>query len=254
MSSPSSPSSFIIPTRFRGPARSGNGGWAAGSLAHAAYGVPRGAVEVRLRMPPPLETTLAVTEGGTEHEGWTLLRDGEDLVAQAREVDRDLTPVAPVPLAAAREAEASYPGLRTHPFPTCFVCGTGADDGLRIFPGHVGEGRVASSWTAGSTLPRHEGDEDGAEDDHVSVAAAWAALDCVGGWTSDLVERPMVLGTYTVRVDALPRVGDDHVVVGEARGVEGRKTFTASSLYDADGRLLAVAEHLWVTIDPSAFN
>ena len=48
---------------------------------------------------------------------------------------------------------ASYAGLRSHPFPTCFSCGTGrADgDGLRIFPGRVadqtGAARVAATWT-----------------------------------------------------------------------------------------------------------
>jgi hypothetical protein len=43
-------------------------------------------------------------------------------------------------------------------------------------------------------------------------------------------------------------------VVGEARSAEGRKTFTASTLYDADGRAVAVAEHLWITVDPATFR
>ena len=48
----------------------------------------------------------------------------------------------------------------------------------------------------------------------------------------------MVLGRMTARVDALPVVGEEHVVVGQARGHDGRKTFTASTLYDADGRVV----------------
>jgi hypothetical protein len=83
---------------------------------------------------------------------------------------------------------------------------------------------------------------------------AWAALDCVGGWAGDLTERMMVLAQITARVHTLPLIGEEHVVVGEARGREGRKTWTASSVYDADGRVLAVAEHLWIAVDAAAFR
>jgi hypothetical protein len=64
----------------------------------------------------------------------------------------------------------------------------------------------------------------------------------------------MVLGRITARVLTLPLIGEEHVVVGEPRGAEGRKTWTASTLYDADGRVLAVAEHLWITVDPARFG
>ena len=57
----------------------------------------------------------------------------------------------------------------------------------------------------------------------------------------------------TAQVDALPRIGEEHVVVGLGRRTEGRKTFTAAALYDADGRLLGRAEHLWLAVDPAAF-
>ena len=35
---------------------------------------------------------------------------------------------------------------------------------------------------------------------------------------------------------------------------DGRKTFTASTLYDADGRVVAVAEHVWIAVDPANFR
>jgi acyl-CoA thioesterase FadM len=44
------------------------------------------------------------------------------------------------------------------------------------------------------------------------------------------------------------------VVVGHFRGREGRKSFTASTLYDVDGRVVATAEHVWVQVDPSEFR
>jgi hypothetical protein len=37
------------------------------------------------------------------------------------------------------------------------------------------------------------------------------------------------------------------------RGHEGRKTWTTSTMYDADGRVVGSAEHLWVSVDPSDF-
>jgi hypothetical protein len=42
--------------------------------------------------------------------------------------------------------------------------------------------------------------------------------------------------------------------MGERRGSEGRKTFTASTLHDADGRIVGRAEHVWVAVDPALFD
>jgi acyl-coenzyme A thioesterase PaaI-like protein len=55
-------------------------------------------------------------------------------------------------------------------------------------------------------------------------------------------------------VDALPVVGEPHVVVGRHLSTDGRKSFTASTLYDADGRVVAAARHTWIQVDPAAFN
>jgi hypothetical protein len=63
----------------------------------------------------------------------------------------------------------------------------------------------------------------------------------------------MVLARITARLDSLPVIGEEHVVVGSARGQDGRKTWTASTMYDADGRVVASAEHLWIAVDPAAF-
>jgi hypothetical protein len=58
----------------------------------------------------------------------------------------------------------------------------------------------------------------------------------------------MVLGRMTAAVDALPVVGDPCVVVGQRLRDEGRKTFTASTAYDSDGRVLGRAEALWIAL------
>jgi hypothetical protein len=197
---------------------------------------------------------------------------GDEVVARAELTDLEPALVEPVSIEEARAAESSYAGLTFHPFPTCFACGVGRGrgDGLRIFPGQVtdqdGAARVAASWTPDSSVadpidPIDPIDSVDSVADHVdsdrelrvSLATTWAALDCIGGWAGDLEERLMVLARMTARVDALPVVGEDHVVVGLARGEDGRKTFTASTLYDADGRIVARAEHVWVAVNPADF-
>lgn len=225
-----------IDRRFRGPVGSGNGGWTAGRLATAyARATGRdGAVEVKLRRPPPLDRELALRHDG---DGLALL-DGGVLVARAvRGAAPD--PVDPVDVATARAAELSYAGLRDHPFPECFVCGPERIDGLRLHPGCSGDGTTACTWTPQETL------------DEVYV---WSALDCPGAWTSDIAGRPMVLARMTAVVQAAPVAGRTHVVVGRHLDTSGRKTRTACTVYDPDGRVLGRAEHLWIAVDPRTFG
>ena len=87
-----------------------------------------------------------------------------------------------------------------------------------------------------------------------SLPVTWAALDCVGGWAGDLTERLMVLGRITAQVDALPAIGEPHVLVGQRLGADGRKTMTAATLYDSDDRIVARAEHVWIAVDPATFG
>jgi hypothetical protein len=58
----------------------------------------------------------------------------------------------------------------------------------------------------------------------------------------------------TAEVSATPLPGGRYVVVGHARGVDGRKAFTSSALYDHAGGLLARAEATWLVIDPATIN
>lgn len=233
-----------VPRRFCGPPASGNGGWTAGALA-VLVGAP-GPVEVTLRRPPPLEVAMPVQADGERQ----VARWGEDVIAEARPVSDKLTPVEPVDPVTAGAAEATYAGHRGHPFPTCFSCGPARDhgDGLRIFPGLVGPDRVAATWRPTPDLA------DPARPDATTAPVTWAALDCVSAWAADVAERPMVLGRMTACIDAAPLLDDLHVVTGEVRGEDGRKTFTASTLYDPDGRIVARAEHVWIRVDPAAFG
>jgi hypothetical protein len=238
-----SPAPLTIAARFAGPPSSGNGGYTSGRLA--AYLATSEPVAVTLRRPPPLDTALVVRLAAGEAQ----LLAGSDLVAVAGPGTLRHQPPSSVGVEQAVAAESSYAGRRDHPFPTCFVCGTdrAVGDGLRLSPGRYLPGHSACVWTPDPSL---------AADDDASVAApefVWAALDCPGGWSSDLESRPLVLGRMTAAYDRLPSIGQAYVVVGEMLGSERRKTFSAAALYDPDGHLLARAEHIWIAIDPARF-
>lgn len=231
-----------VERRFQGPERSGNGGYVAGLVGTAVAAELDGShvPKVTLRMPPPLDKDLELADGR--------LTDCDVLVAEGVPVDSDFltdATIDPVLPEEARAAEASYRGLHDHPFPTCFVCGPANSRGLQLKPGPIGDGRTACTWEPAADL---------ATDGLVDEVYLWAALDCPGGWTIDLEGRPSVLGRLTACIDARPQVGEECVALGRYLGEDGRKTFTASTLYDADGRVLARAKHTWITVDPAAFN
>ncbi len=71
------PAAIRIPARFNGPPGSANGGYACGLVAGA---MAVDSAEVTLRLPPPLETDLAVESQGQRIS----LRDGGRLVAEGR--------------------------------------------------------------------------------------------------------------------------------------------------------------------------
>ena len=250
---------FVIPHRFCGPPGSANGGWTAGELASRLHtpAVPT-TVSVRLLLPPPVDQVLRVA---TDQTLLVAVDQQERRIAEVKDEGADTLPpeaVDPVDLDTARAAGAGYPGHTFHPFPGCFVCGTGRaeGDGLRIFPGRVadtpaGRTRVATTWTPTAEFAEPT------EADSATLPVTWSALDCIGGWAGDLNERLMVLGSITTHVVRPPRIGVEHILVGEGRGQEGRKVSTGVSLYDASAgtpTLVATAAHVWITVDPATFG
>ncbi|WP_017544754.1 hypothetical protein [Nocardiopsis prasina] len=245
---------LTIPAAFNGPDGSGNGGYSAGLLA-ARLTAPGGpAVRVTLRTPPPLDRPLTVEESP---EGLRLVdpaaEDRARLVAEAvttGPLDPGLIPGGPVGVTEAEEARDRYAGLDDHPFPRCYSCGPerAEGEGLRLFAGRVrsGEGpdgvgnTVACTW---EVRPEVDGG-----DGTAALAQVWAALDCPGGWSSDISGRPIVLGRLTAQVLAVPPVGSTQVVMGHLESVDGRKVHTGSALYDGDGRVLALARATWIAI------
>jgi hypothetical protein len=219
--------SITIAHRYRGPATSGNGGYTAGLLAD----VVGGAVEVTLRLPPPLDTPLEVQKAPG---GGILLCHGERVIAEARPAEPDVT-VPPTPTwdEASALSGTGVVGWGSPDFAECFVCGDRADGtGLRIHAQPVpGSALVAACWRAVE----------------VSVATVWAAIDCPGAYAVGEPGRgEPLLGRMTARIERLPHDGERCVVAGWSLGVDGRKLHAGTAIVGEDGVVLARARQVWI--------
>ena len=217
----------MLSRRFRGPADSANGGYACGRLA--AF-VAADAVEVTLRLPPPLDRPLEVRRD-REH---VLLCDGETLVAEACQSGLELELPGGVSLAEAAAASARHSRVGDAAFGECFSCGIRAeDDGLRVHAGPVAgrEPLHAAVWEVRETGPE----------------IVWAAIDCSGAYAVGAAGRgSVVLGRMTARVLRVPQVGDRCVVVAWPLGEEGRKLYAGTALLGAGGEALAYSRQTWI--------
>jgi hypothetical protein len=218
-----------IERRYRGPLTSGNGGYSAGLLA----GFLDGPAEVTLRLPPPLDRPLRVTE----QDGKVLLLDGEAIVAEAEPAPVDVElPEPPSPEAAA-EAETRHVRFGSEEFSECFSCGIRPEDGLCIHVGAVdGTGLHAATWTARD----------------VSAPVVWAAIDCPGAYAVGGPGRgEIVLGRMAAEIRRLPNEGERCVVASWPLGEEGRKLYAGTALFGAGGEPLAWARQTWIAPRPA---
>jgi hypothetical protein len=223
-----------IASRFRGPPSSANGGYCAGVLSSAL----RGSTEVTLRRPPPLDWPLTLHVEAERAE----LRDGEQLVAEARPAPVDLEVPEPPSFERAVELSRHYCGHRRHHFPGCFVCGPAraAGDGLRIFPGNERVGELV----AAPFIPDASLSEGGAT---LAPEFAWAALDCAGYFASAAPDYPIaLLGRMTAELLTPIQIGEPCVVIGWSLGRDGRKLQAATAIFGADLSLRGRARQTWL--------
>ena len=230
--------SLVLDPRFNGPPGTANGGYACGAFGELVDGP----AEVSLRSAPPLGVPLDVAFlAGGEVEVEYMGR----LVARARPVDEvDVEPPVRPTLAEAREASRRHPGHGTESFfSDCYVCGSRRHDGLGIHFGPLrGHGDVnAAVFLPDATVPHRDG--------VVAPDMVWAALDCPS-YAPSLwdPEHPSLLARLAVeRLDCV-EVGEPAIAVGWHIASEGRKHHTASALLNRDGRVVARARALWITL------
>lgn len=240
-----------IPAQFNGPARSGNGGYVAGMLAAELGG---DVVTSTLRLPPPLDVPLAWERhdaGEPVSAALRLVTAGGAIVAEAAPGSFLREPPACPTADEARAGREQYPGFHHHPFSRCFTCGPdrAPGDGLRLFSGPVDPADTALT-AADWALHEAFAVEDGA----ASTPVTWAALDCPGGWAADFVRHTTVLGRMTAEVRRRPLAGEPCRAVGRLDRRDGRKFFTDTALYTAEGELLGRAEQIWFLVDPAALG
>jgi hypothetical protein len=238
---------LTIDPRFNGPPGSGNGGYSCGRLGSF---VDAAAVEVSLRLPPPIGRELQVERGGDD--GAVSLRDGVSVIGEARATELPAEAPPPVDAHEASRAADDSPFLdeATHPFPTCFVCGPqrAHGDGLRIFAGPVSARDVyAAPWTPDPDLADADGNLPG--------ELVWAALDCptsvpVANDPDQPDFRPIVLGRLAVRILAPARACEPHTIVSWPIEIDGRKRHAGAALHTEAGELVAVARALWIELKP----
>jgi hypothetical protein len=192
---------------------------------------------VTLKRPAPLDADLRLETDRPAARLW----HGDELLAVAERSELDLEAPGPPSLADAEAAEERF-DESTHIYPGCFVCGPArhCGDGWRIFPGAIGDGRVAASWTAAAEFARDEG--------YLRPEFIWAALDCPGYFAVQTAAGPALLGRMAVRVHGPAPTGEPLVIQAWSLGSEGRKHGAGTALHAADGRLLAVARQIWVSL------
>ncbi len=246
-------SDLVVPTRFRGPTSSGNGGWSAGAMAHLLDPAHGSAVTVTLRRPPPLETPMEVAADGA---GLVASHDGETVL--------EAQPAATEPSGSTRvarrgrAAEAAYPGWSatrsrsaspaapaaspaTASGSSPVTCPTRATWRARPPPGPP---RVAARGLA--RVRRRER--------RASLAVDLGGPRLRRGWSVDMIERAIVLGRMTGRVASCrPSARSTSWSASRAGSTVASSTRRPRST-TASGALVGIADHVWIAIDPAMFS
>ena len=237
---------ITIGGRFRGPPASGNGGYVCGAVGALLNRVNDGAPQVTLRSPVPLDSPLEVRRDNdllTIHHGATLIAEACS-VALALEI-----PAAPSyaeALAVRQESPALIRNIsrrfpdRIGVHPVCFCCGAEHDDGLEVQAAPMpGNAIVAAAWPT----KRSWADADG----KLPATFVWTALDCPGQFAYQAAGvRTGMLGRLCAWIEHPVSAGEHCVVTGWRIGVEGRRHYAGTALFDESGRLCAYAKAVWI--------
>jgi len=242
---------IIIAERFRGPPKSGNGGYVCGAFGELLTnnGVALSdsqAAEVTLRAPTPLDMSLDVKrreEGLSVYHGATLIADVvlTELkleVPPAPSFDEALAVRASSP-SFARNVSRQLPG-RISFHPTCFCCGAEHEDGLQVYAGPLRDNTiVAAAWPTKPEWAQADGT--------LPSRYVWTALDCPGQFAYHAGGiRTGMLGRLTARIERPIRAGERCVVTGWRLHVDGRRHYAGTAVFNETGALCAYAKAVWI--------
>lgn len=236
-------SGLILDPTFTGPPTTGHGGIFSGMVIRLAHesGLAN-ANSVTLYSPPPIGRELE----WVIHNGRLHVLDGNEILATASA--GSLPPAdwddAGPPTAMTTDEAATAPGQ--HPYPTCFVCGPQHPGGMRLRPSRYTTRRgIPATRCHWQPSPRLAGPRA----DVVSEHFVWGALDCPGGWTMNLSERPAVLARMSAVVHAAVRVGDTVTIEALLAVETDHQLIAVARLRAESGAILAESRSLWCWLD-----
>ena len=245
--------SLIAPPGLDGPPGVLQGGLAAGLAIELArsvdrHGAPVHALTSRLEAPTRLGVPFigrvrpADTAGWYEVETW---QDGRRTVASTVEL------TGQDPLQALTDLIALAAGTPPPPepdplYPSCFVCGEGAEHPLALHatPAFVGPDRLSVPWIPDERLGTGR---------HVAELIVAAALDCPSAWATVGAARSagyvaVLLGSLRLQFADAVEVLDPVRITARMDSADGRKLRARSAVVDTDGRVLAVFDALHVAV------
>lgn len=233
-----------IPEIFRGPPRSGNGGYVSGVFAGLLKQHAPDGVEVTLRSPVPLDRDMSAIQTDDALQ----IVDGESLIAEVRPSKFELTIPKPPGFEAALALQSGSLSLQPREgdsesirgmHPWCYCCGAEHEDGLYVFASRLDESQTVAAWSTHKSW----GDADGM----LTPPTLWTALDCPGQ-VAFAVEgiRTGLLGRITANIHRSAPAGENYVVAAWREGIEGKKHFAGTAIFDRRGELVASARSVWI--------
>jgi hypothetical protein len=236
-----------IPARYKGPPTIANGGYVCGLVAKYIDG----AADVMIKLPTPLDQELQIRSNG---DGSYYLMDGDQIIIQAKPGTLNLAvPDAPGYEEACKAAKQSialkptpHPHMKGHGIhPICFCCGADVPDGegLKIHPGRVaGTDMVAAPWTPAPEFGNEEG--------FVLPEFIWTALDCPGAFAlRELTDKkPGLSGRLIGQIETPLRCGEPCVIAAWPVGIDGRKLYAGTALFNAEGQIIGSTLATWFSM------
>ncbi|MEX0943930.1 MAG: hypothetical protein WD002_15470 [Pseudomonadales bacterium] len=237
---------ITIADRFRGPPRSGNGGYVGGRFAALLGKSPDEPVEVTLRSPVLLDEPMTVTRQGPAH---MKIMIADQLIAEITQSNlgveipepptyEQALAVQSTALSLQRREGSPMPGARgLHPI--CFCCGADHEDGLQVFAAAIDQTQVVAAWPTKV--------EWGDDERNIPAEYLWTALDCPGQIAYAVAGiRTGLLGRITAAIHRPAPAGENYVVTAWPVEVDGKKHFAGSAIFDTDKNLIASALSIWI--------